>query len=65
VPDEVLFERRAGVSPQTIDEITRRQRLQRLASQSLELIGTTLYRYKIKDKRSVPKVVAVLERDLE
>jgi hypothetical protein len=43
VPDEVLFELRAGVSPQTIDEITRRQRLQRLASQNLELIGTTLY----------------------
>lgn len=63
VPDEVLFEVRAGVSPQTIDEITRRQRLQRLASQSLELIATTLYRYKIKDKRSVPTVVAALERD--
>jgi hypothetical protein len=63
VPDEVLFELRAGVSPQTIDAIARPQRLQRLASQSLELIGTTLYRYKIKDKRSVPTVVAVLERD--
>ena len=63
VPDEVLFEVRAGISPQTIDEIARRQRLQRLASQSLELIGTTLYRYKIKDKRSVPTVVAALERD--
>ena len=63
VPDEVLFELRAGVSPQTIDEIARRQRLQRLASQPLALIGTTLYRYKIKDKRSVPTVVAVLERD--
>jgi subtilisin family serine protease len=60
-----LFELRAGVSPQTIDEIARRQRvqLQRLASQPLELIGTTLYRYKIKDKRSVPTVVAALERD--
>jgi subtilisin family serine protease len=63
VPDEVLFELRAGVSPQTIDAIARRQRLQRLASQPLELIGTTLYRYKIMDKRSVPTVVAVLERD--
>jgi subtilisin family serine protease len=63
VPDEVLFELRAGVSPQTIDAIARRQRLQRLASRPLELIGTTLYRYKIKDKRSVPTVVAALERD--
>ncbi|MDQ6701633.1 MAG: hypothetical protein M3Z96_00215 [Pseudomonadota bacterium] len=63
VPDEVLFELRAGVSPQTADEIARGQRLQRLASQSLELTGTTLYRYKIKDKRSVPTVVAALEND--
>ena len=63
VPDEVLFEVRAGASPQTADEIARPQRLQRLASQPLELIGTTLYRYKIKDKRSVPAVVAALERD--
>ncbi|MGH6857021.1 MAG: S8 family peptidase [Methylocella sp.] len=63
VPDEVLFELRAGVSPQTADAIARRERLQRLASQPLELIGTTLYRYRIKDKRSVPTVVAVLERD--
>jgi len=58
-----LFELAAGVSPQTAGEIARRQRLQRLASQPLELIGTTLYRYKIKDKRSVPTVVAALERD--
>jgi subtilisin family serine protease len=63
VPDEVLFELAAGVSPQTADAIARRERLQRLASQPLELIGTTLYRYKIKDKRSVPTVVAALERD--
>jgi subtilisin family serine protease len=63
VPDEVLFELKAGVSPQAADAIARRQRLQRLASQPLELIGTTLYRYKIKDRRSVPTVIATLERD--
>ncbi|MGH6835063.1 MAG: S8 family peptidase [Methylocella sp.] len=58
-----MFELAAGVSPQTADAIARRQRLQRLALQPLELIGTTLYRYKIRDKRSVPTVVAILERD--
>jgi subtilisin family serine protease len=66
VQREVLFELRKDVSPQTADAvadaIARRERLQRLASQSLDLIGTTLYRYKIKDKRSVPAVIASLER---
>ncbi|MGH6839451.1 MAG: S8 family peptidase, partial [Methylocella sp.] len=61
-----MFELRKDVSPQTADAvadgIAQRERLQRLASQSLELIGTTLYRYKIKDKRSVPAVIASLER---
>jgi subtilisin family serine protease len=63
VPDEVLFELRPGVSPQTADAVAKRERLQRLAAQNLELIGTTLYRYRIKDKRSVPAVVAALEAD--
>jgi hypothetical protein len=63
VPDEILFELAPGVSPRTAAAIAGRERLQLLASQSLELIGTALYRYKIKDRRSVPTVVAVLERD--
>jgi subtilisin family serine protease len=66
VQREVLFELRKDVSPQTADAvadgIARRERLQRLASQSLDMIGTTLYRYEIKDKRSVPAVIASLER---
>jgi subtilisin family serine protease len=62
VPDEVLFELRAGDPPQAADAIARRQQLQRLASLPLDLIGTTLYWYKIKDKRSVPAVVRALER---
>lgn len=66
VQREVLFELRKNVSPQTADAvadgIARRERLQRLASQSLDLIGTTLYRYEIKDKRSVPAVITSLER---
>jgi hypothetical protein len=63
VQDEVLFELRPGASPQTADEIGRQERLQRLASQPLELLGTTLYRYKIKDRRSVAAVIAALETD--
>ena len=58
-----MFELAPGVSPQTADAIARRERLQRLALQPLALIGTTLYLYKIKDRRSVPTVIAVLERD--
>ncbi len=63
VPDEVLFELRPGYLPQAADAIAKRKRLQRLAVLNLELIGSTLYRYRIKDKRSVRAVVATLEAD--
>jgi subtilisin family serine protease len=66
-PGEVLVEFSPGVSLQTADAITGRERLQRLASQPLPLSGTTMYRYRIKGKsqldgkRSVGAVIAALE----
>jgi hypothetical protein len=63
VRDEVLFELRADVPPQVTNAIANQQRLHQLASQRLELIGITMYRYRIIGERSVATVVAALEAD--
>ena len=63
LPDEVLFELRPDVAPQTADRIAQRERLRQLAAQPLALMGTTMYRYRIVDKRSVATMVAALEAD--
>jgi subtilisin family serine protease len=64
VPDEIIFEVRNTVPQSTVDDITRQNRLTRISSQRLELIGSTVYRYRIADRRQVPDVVRVLEQDL-
>jgi subtilisin family serine protease len=64
VPDEIIFEVRNTVPPSTVDDIARQNRLTRISSQRLELIGSTVYRYRIADGRQVPDVVRVLEQDL-
>jgi subtilisin family serine protease len=61
VPDEVVIEVSNSVSAQTIDELQRRHRLTRIESQTSQLSGTTLYRWRIPDRRSVAGVVRVLE----
>lgn len=63
VPDEVVIELRNTVRPQQIDTLQRRHRLTRLETQPMQLSGTTLYRWRIPDRRSVATVVRALEAD--
>ena len=63
VPDEVVIEVANSVSPQQIDALQRRYRLTRLESLSFQLSGTTLFRWRIPDRRSVASVVRGLEAD--
>jgi subtilisin family serine protease len=64
VPDEIIFEVRNTVPQSTVDDIARQNRLTRISSQRLELIGSTEFRYRIGDGRQVPDVVRALEQDL-
>src|SRR5689334_1799990 len=63
VPDEVVIELSNSVNPQQVDALQLRHRLTRLESQAFQLSGTTLYRWRISDRRSVPTVVRELEAD--
>lgn len=63
VPDEIVIELRNTVSPQQIQALQNRHRLARLESQVSQLSGTTLYRWRIPDRRSVANVVRALEAD--
>ena len=63
VPDEVVIEIPSSVSAQQIDALQRRYQLTRLESQAFQLSGTTLYRWRIPDRRSVTTVVRALEGD--
>jgi subtilisin family serine protease len=63
VPDEVVIEISNTVSPPAIDALQRRFRLTRIESQAVQLTGTTLYRWRIPDRRSVTTVVRALEGD--
>jgi hypothetical protein len=63
MPDEVVIELSNSVTPQTIDALQRRFRLERLDQQRLQLTGTTFYRWRIPDRRSVAAVVRAVEGD--
>ena len=63
VPDEVVIEVANSVSPQRIDALQRRYRLTRIESQTFQLSGTTLFRWRIPDRRSVASVVRALEAE--
>ena len=63
VPDEVVIEIPNTVSPQQINALQTRHRLTRVESQISQLSGTTLYRWRIPDRRSVAGVVRALEAD--
>ena len=63
VPDEVVIEVANSVSPQQIDALQRRLRLARLESLTFQLSGTTLFRWRIPDHRSVASVVRALQAD--
>jgi subtilisin family serine protease len=63
VPDEVVIELPNTMTPQAIDALQRRSRLVRVESQSFQLTGTTLYRWRIADGRSVATMIRQLETD--
>jgi subtilisin family serine protease len=63
VPDEVVISVADSVSAQQIDALQRRHRLTRIESQTFQLTGTTLFRWRIPDRRSVAAVVRALEAD--
>jgi subtilisin family serine protease len=63
VPDEIVIELSNSISPQQIESLQRRHRLTRLESQAFQLSRTTLYRWRIADRRSVTTVVRELEAD--
>jgi subtilisin family serine protease len=63
VPDEVVIEVANSASARQIDALQRRFRLTRLERRVFLLTGTTLYRWRIPDRRSVASVVRALERD--
>jgi subtilisin family serine protease len=63
VPDEVVIEIPNSVSAQQIDALQRRHQLTRIETQTFQLTGTTLYRWRIPDRRSVTTVVRGLEGD--
>jgi subtilisin family serine protease len=63
VPDEVIFELVNGATAAQIDAFRRRHRLAPIEQQTFQLAGTTLYRWRIPDRRSVTTVRRALLRD--
>jgi subtilisin family serine protease len=63
VPDEVVVELSNAFSPQALEALQRRSRLTLIERQTSQLTGTTLYRWRITDRRSVPTMVRQLETD--
>jgi hypothetical protein len=62
-PDEVVAELAASATNLQTDALARKYRLARLQSVNFQLGGTTLVRWRITDRRSVPDVVRALETD--
>jgi subtilisin family serine protease len=63
VPDEVLITVANSASPAQIEALQRRLRLTPIERQTFLLTGTTLYRWRIPDQRSVAAVVRAAERE--
>jgi subtilisin family serine protease len=61
VPDEVVIELPNTTPQRTIAAIQRRFRLTALESRRDELLGTTFYRWRIPDRRSVAAVIRALD----
>ena len=60
VPDEVLTAFAPGTTPQAIDRVASRYDLTRIESQDFPLIGTSVYRWRIGGRRTVPNVIRAL-----
>ena len=57
VPDEVITAFSSNATPQAIEQLARRYNLTQLETQSLPLIGTTFYRWRINGRRPVGDLV--------
>jgi subtilisin family serine protease len=64
-PDEVVIELSNTISQHALDAFQRRSRLVQVERQTSQLTGTTLYRWRIPDRRSVPAMVRALETDTD
>src|SRR5215472_7738168 len=60
VPNELVTEFRANTSPQAVAQMARRFNLLQLETQRFDLIGGTLYRWRIGGRRAVPQMTNVL-----
>jgi subtilisin family serine protease len=65
VPNEVLIELSGNPPQRTVDALANRHRLERIESQNMGLSGSTYYRWRIPDGRSVSTVIRDLEADPE
>ena len=63
VPREVVVGLASDLSPQALDELTRRHRLTPVEAQQVALAGMTYHRWRIGDGRSVSEVIRALEAD--
>jgi hypothetical protein len=63
VPDEVVLAISNSVTPAQINALQTRFRLTRLESQSFQLSGTTLYRWRVPNGVTVPEAVRALGAD--
>jgi subtilisin family serine protease len=63
VPNELVLDIASTVPTQTLDEVAKRHHLTRMGSQSFELTGHTLYRWRIDDGRSIPEVIRDLQTE--
>lgn len=63
VPNEVVIEVAGTPTPQAVDALANRHRLTRVESHSLPLTGTTFFRWRIPDQRSVATVIRQLQAD--
>lgn len=61
VPDELLITVPSGFTAQAADALAARMRLVRLEQTASALGGTTVFRWRIPDRRSVPAVIRALE----
>jgi hypothetical protein len=61
VPDEVVTRLAANLSPQAIDALAQQHNLTLIESQRIGLTGTTFYRWRITDRRSMSDVIRGLE----
>jgi Subtilase family len=61
--NEMVFHVPANVSPQVVDNVARRYGLNTIGSQSFNLSGGTLFRFRITDGRPVADVIRALEAE--